>query len=188
MSLVSWRETLDGSVAVADGPTLTTIGAASCLPTANIITLPTNFFKIGKKLRIEAHGRISTAITTPGTVRFDVRLGGTVVWDSGAIALETSATHTNMPWWLEIDLTCRAQGSGTSANLMGSGKWFSETVAGAIASPPKGVLCAMLPWNTAPVVGSGFNSTAALSLDLFFTQTVSTGSLTLHQYSAISCN
>ena len=40
----------------------------------------------------------------------------------------------------------------------------------------------VLPYNTAPAVGSGFNSTSALTLDLFFTQTVATGSLTCHQY------
>jgi hypothetical protein len=38
-----------------------------------------------------------------------------------------------------------------------------------------------LPWNTAPVVGGGFNSQSALTLDVFFTQTVATGSMTVHQ-------
>ena len=33
----------------------------------------------------------------------------------------------------------------------------------------------------APAVGTGFNSQAANTLDIFFTQTVATGSMTVHQ-------
>ncbi|WP_196299689.1 hypothetical protein, partial [Streptococcus pneumoniae] len=40
----------------------------------------------------------------------------------------------------------------------------------------------VMPWNTAPVVGTGFNSQSALTLDCFFTQTVATGSMTVHQF------
>jgi hypothetical protein len=37
-----------------------------------------------------------------------------------------------------------------------------------------------LPYNTAPAVGTGFSSVVSQQMDLFFTQTVATGSITLH--------
>ena len=165
-----------------DGPTLTAAAAASCVPTYVPTTLPAGYWQIGRIWRLTATGRISSVITTPGTARFDLRLGGVVAWDSLAILLDTVAGHTTMPWMLDVLLTCRAVGSGTTANLIGQGKWACEDILGTPATSPKGSLVAMLNWNTAPVVGTGLNSQSALTLDFFFTQTVATGSLTLHQF------
>src|SRR6185369_12662384 len=100
--------------------------------------------------------------------------------------LDSVAAHTNVGWALEILLTARAIGS--SANLMGQGTWTSEDILGVPATAPKGVLTAILPWNSAPAVGSNFDSTAAQQLDMYFTQTVATGSMTLHQYALESLN
>jgi hypothetical protein len=185
MSLQTWSETL--VTAQADGPALTAAAAATCLPTPAKITLPNNYFSIGKMLRITASGRISSVITTPGTARFDVRLGGTVVFDSLAILLDTVAAHTNVGWWLDILLTCRAVGT-TLTTFMGQGIWTCEDILGVPATAPKGVLSAMLPWNAAPAIGSAVDSALALSVDMFFTQTVATGSMTLHQYKLESAN
>lgn len=184
MSLQSWQETL--ITASGDGTPNTAGTAASCIPAAAVYTLPANWWQVGKMLRIKASGRISSLITTPGTARFDVRLGGTVVFDGLAVLLDTVAAHTNVGWALEILLTCRAIGG--SANLMGQGVWTCEDILGVPATAPKGVLSAILPWNSAPAVGSNFNSASALALDLFFTQTVGTGSMTLHNYLAESLN
>jgi len=186
MSLQGWQETL--VTALSDGAVITTGIGTSCIPTGAKITFPNNYFQIGKALRIRAHGRISSVITTPGTARFDVRFGSSVVFDGLAVLLDTVAAHTSVAWDLEILLTCRAIGSGTAANMFGVGKWTSEDILGVPATAPKGVLTAMLPWNTAPAVGAGFDSTAANTLDLFFTQTVSTGSMTLHGYIVESLN
>ena len=65
---------------------------------------------------------------------------------------------------------------------MGVGTWTCEDILGVPATAPKGVLTAVLPWNSAPAVGGNVDSTTALSVDLQFTQTVTTGSITLHQY------
>jgi len=186
MSGQNWKETLTTSI--VDGPTITAIGAASCIPTANVITLPPGFFTIGKILKIKASGRISSVITTPGTARFDIRLGGTVVFDGLAILLDTVAAHVTVGWMLELYLTCRAQGNGATANLFGQGTWTCEDILGVPATAPKGVLTAILPWNTAPAVGGGFNSTISQTLDMQFTQTVATGSMTCHQYTVLSPN
>jgi hypothetical protein len=44
------------------------------------------------------------------------------------------------------------------------------------------VLTAMLPWNAAPALGTGFDNTISAALDCFFTQTAASGSLTVHSY------
>ncbi len=186
MSLQSWQETLVS--AQGDGSALTAASSASCIPTAAKITLPNNYFSIGKVIKVYAAGRISSVITTPGTARFDIQFGGVKVFDSLAILLDTVAAHTNVAWELEVTLTCRAIGNGTSCNFMGVGKWTCEDILGVPATAPKGVLAASLPWNTAPAVGTGCDSTSALTVDMFFTQTVATGSLTLHQYMVQSLN
>ena len=168
-----------------DGTAVTAAAATTLLPPAALKTLPPNFFDvIGKQLRIRATGRISSVITTPGTARFDVRLGGTVVFDGLAVLLDSVAAHTNVGWILDITLTCRV--IGTSASLFGQGTWVCEDILGVPATAPKGVLTAILPWNSAPAVGATFNSTISQQLDLFFTQTVATGSCTCHQFSADS--
>lgn len=167
---------------VTDGPALTAAAAASCVPTPNVFTLPNNYWEIGKQWRITMTGRISSVITTPGTARFDVRIGGVIVFDSLAILLDTVAAHTNVGWRLDIFLTCRTIGAGTATTLFGNGLWTCEDILGVPAAAPKGVLVAMLPWNTAPVVGTGFNNTLANLVDIFFTQTAATGSMTVHQY------
>jgi hypothetical protein len=149
-------------------------------------TLPANFFDtIGKQLLIKASGRISSVIAAPGTCRFDVRFGATVVFDGLAILLDTAAAAVTVPWELEILMTCRA--IGATGNLFGVGRMTSPNLLGSGARP-MGCLSAMLPWNTAPVVGANFDTTATQQVDLFHLQTVNTGSLIVHQYSLISPN
>lgn len=170
---------------MVDGPTLTAAAAAQCIPPAAKITLPNNFFELGTQLHIVATGRISSVITTPGTARFDVRVGGVIVFDSLAILLATAAARTNVGWWLDIVLTCRTiGGTGATSTLMGQGTWQSSDI---IANPldvagPAGSV--LLPFNSAPAVGTVFDNTLANALDLFFTQTAATGSMTVHQYRA----
>jgi hypothetical protein len=166
-----------------DGPTLTAAAAASCIPTASRLILPNNFFTIGKQLKISVMGRISCVVTTPGTARFDVRLGpsGTIVaFDTGALNLNTVA-KANVPFWLELYLTCRAVGNGVLTTLMGQGLFESEAVVGS-PLPTVGSNGSLLCPVGAPAVGGGFDNTAANALDMFFTQTVATGSMTVHQY------
>jgi hypothetical protein len=164
----------------SDGPALTAAAAASCLPTYAPTTLPAGYWQIGRIWRVTITGRISTIITTPGTARFDVRLGGVVAADTLAI-LGNIVAKSNVGFYLEGLLTCRAVGSGTSANIMNQWRWVSEaTILTALPTTGPGGGYP-LPWNTAPVVGTGFNSQSALTLDVFFTQTAATGSMTVHQ-------
>jgi hypothetical protein len=165
-----------------DGAAVTAAAATSLLPAAAKKVIPDNFFQIGRKIRVKAWGRISTVVTTPGTARFDVRFGASIVFDSQAIALSVADAYANVPWYLQVDLTCRSIGNGTVATMFQGGFWLSPNIVGVTATPPKSAGVALLPWNAAPVVGAGFDSTVTNIVDLFFTQTVATGSCTCHQF------
>ncbi len=170
-------------IGTVDGPTLTGAAAASCIPTPSRIILPTNYFYVGKIWRITLAGRLSNAATTPGTARFDVRMGpsGTiVVYDTGALILN-QIIKTTVPFLMEIMLTCRAIGAGTATNFMGVGRLTSESIVGSPANSAGGNGALLCPVG-APAVGTGFDNTAANAVDMFFTQTVATGSMTVHQY------
>lgn len=173
------------AIGVADGPTLTAAAAATCLPVTAKFTFPPNSIAIGTMLRIKAMGRVSSVVTTPGTMRFDIRLGGTVCFDTGAYALRTTAA-TTVPWWLEIILTCRAVGSGTSANFFGFGQLQAENLIGGVAASAGSnssiISASASGGDAAPAVGGGFDSTISNTFDMFFTQTVATGSMTVHNF------
>lgn len=174
--------------AQGDGTALTAAAAASAIPTGAKYTFPANYFEVpGKQIRIVASGRLTTVATTPGTMRFDARLGGVNVFDSQAIALVVTNGYTNVGWWIDITMTLRLIGS--AGNFMGQGFFTAPNVlGGANVAMPIGGVCAMLPWNAAPAVGGNFDMAVSQQLDFFFTQTVATGSMTLHQYSVYGMN
>lgn len=178
MSSNTWWQTLVN--AQVDGTALTAAAAASAIPAAARFTFPANQLKIGDQFRITASGRISCAVTTPGTARFDVRFGSAVVFDTTAINLNIIA-KTNVAWWLDILMTVRSIGASTAATIIGQGLWSSEAGIGSVAPTAGGIAVFNVPFS-APAVGTGFDATTSNIIDLFFTQTVATGSLTLHQY------
>lgn len=181
MSLQSWQETL--TAAIADGPTITAAAPTVAIPSAAIITLPNNFFYPGRMIKISAQGRISCAVTTPGTARWGIFFNNVVNCDSLALNLNVVA-KVNVPWWLEILGTCRTSGNGTSATIFWFGQFSSEAVVGSAlpTAGGNGTLTFTHGGVGATAIGAGFDSTAAIPIDLRYTQTVATGSLTLQEY------
>lgn len=175
------------AIGTADGPTLTAAAAASCLPVTAKYTFAPNTIQQGTWLEIKAMGRISCVVTTPGTARFDIRLGSTVVWDSGPMNLNTTA-QTTVPWWLEVNLTCRTAGS--TGNFIGFSDFTSVAVVGspAVTAGGNGEFISSVSGGpgSAPAVGNNVDLTASNTFDMFFTQTVSTGSLTVHAFKLVS--
>lgn len=188
MSMQGWVELL--SAAPTDGAALTnTVTATSILVATSKPVLPAQYFdKAGKMLRLRLRGRFSTVVTTPGTFTFDIRFGTTVVFTGGAMALNTAA-QTNATFDLEITLASRSIGSGTGATVMGIGAFVSRAVIGSGAAGAGGAGELLLP-DTAPVVGTGFDSTLAQTIDVFGTWSVAnTGnSITVHQVMIESMN
>lgn len=181
MSIGFW-ETLasingDGTALTAAARASLTQGASA---TMGRFTMPANKMKVGDQIHMRAHGRISCAVTTPGSARFDLSIAGTANFDTLAMNLNTTA-QTTVPWWLEAWGTVRAV--GTTANIFWAGLTASTAylnTAAVATGPWTGVVT--VPFNTAPAVGANFDSTITTLWDLNFTQTVATGSCTLHQY------
>lgn len=184
-----YTETLISSQ--VDGAALASSTAAtSILPSQAKFTLAPNFFDvIGKKIRVKASGRISTVVTTPGTLTLDLRFGSVIVATSQAFALNIVA-QTNQTWELEWDLTARSVGGSTSATLIHTGRWTSRASLNAPAVATTTGIGAVLIPETAPAVGTGFDSTASQQVDFFATWSVSNAanSILVHQYDLISLN
>jgi hypothetical protein len=189
VSLQSWRETL--LCGVTDGPTLTAAARASCIPTAERKTLfPSGYFYVGRAIRLYMSGRISCAVTTPGTARLDICLGSagtTIVYDTGALNLNIVAKVT-VPWVFDVTLVCRAVGTGTTTTFFPlEGRFQSEAVVGAPLPSAGGNGSLLAPVGT-PAVGAGTDNTVAHVMDVFFTQTQATGSFTVHNIVVESLN
>lgn len=190
MPMRTYMETLVS--ATTAGSARTAAARASAIPAAAIFPLEPNYInRIGQQLLLKASGKISCVVTTPGTARYDINFldsaaVNAIVFDSLAMSLNIVA-KTDTPWYMEILLTAMAVGA--TANFMIAGYWFSaaavNTAAIATGPGPGGFL---FPFNTAPVVGANFDSRLAQTVDLQFTQTVATGSMTLQQYSLVSMN
>lgn len=185
MSATYFWETL--IEAQSDGTAVTAAAETTLLPSHAKYQFNANFFRrLGQKIRVRASGRITSLITTPGTARFKLKFGATAVFDGLAVLLDTVAAHTDVGWVLDLECTCRVLGS--AAALLGQGLWTCEDILGVPASAPKGVLSAMLPWNSAPANGTTFDSGASQICDLTFTQTVATGSVQLHTFELSATN
>jgi hypothetical protein len=130
----------------------------------------------GAVLCFDFSGRISTVVTTPGTLTLALRLGSIDVFSSGAMTLNTTA-QTNVHWHLRGELVCRATGTGTSTTLFPKLCCFkSHAVIGSPAPSAGGAGEHMLPYNAAPAVGSGFDFSASQLIGLFGTWSVASAS------------
>lgn len=168
-----------------DGTALTnTTTATSILPASRkVAALGIGYFdRIGRALQFLFSGRISTVATTPGTLTLELRLGSTAIFSSGAMSLNTTA-QTNVHWLLEGELICRAIGASTSTTFMPKGcRFTSHAVIGSPAPTAGGAGTHLLPYNSAPAVGSGVDNSAVQAIDLFATWSVAnaSNSLQLH--------
>lgn len=181
MSSSGFRERIleiaEDGAALAGSTTETSLLPVSRLTAAT----PIGYFdRIGKVIEFEFHGKITNRVTGPDTFKFRLFLGSVAVFDSGLIPLNVVA-KTNVHWRLRGSLVCRAFGNGTTTTLFPKGCEFtSEAVIGSPAATAGGHGTLLLPFNTAPVVGTGFDNGASQLIDLKGTQsTVTTNSLTL---------
>ena len=147
-------------------------------------TLPANALKtLGDQILIEAAGIISCVVTTPGTARFDLAMATTAKLDTQAMVLNIVA-RTNVPWHLRMLGTLTT--AGTSAVITYNTLWISEaminTALQATGPGPGGTLGPYSGTATGAANTSGtFDATVSQLLDLYFTQTVATGSCQLQQ-------
>lgn len=187
MSLQTWKETLVTQQAAGTLFNTYTTAKTVINPQA-LVTLPAGFWYIGRMIEVDVVGAISNIVTTPGTITMQVMHGSIVTFTTGAMQMSTTA-HTTLPFWAKIFLTCRAVGSGTSANLMGQGIITSQALSISAADSTSSHSILLGP-NTAPAVGTGFDSTIANVLDFWAGFSISNAGngIQVQQYSVTSCN
>jgi hypothetical protein len=146
----------------------------SLLPASQLtVKTPDGYFdSLGKRLCFEFSGQISNRVTGPDTFKFRIFLGSVAVFDSGLIPLNIVA-KTNVHWKLKGELVCQAFGGGTSTTLFPKNCEFeSESVIGSPAATAGGCGKLLLPFNTAPVAGAGFDNGPSQLFDLKGTHSV----------------
>jgi len=166
--------------------------AKTVINTNSLCTVAPNYWTVGRCLEIEVMGAMGTLVTTPGTCTMQVMLGPVatmiIVFTSGAMQLNATA-HTALPFWFKALLTCRATGSGTSANFMGQA-WIMGTMFTVTAGQVDGVNShtIMAAPKTAPAVGTGFDSTVHTQLDFWngFSISDAANTIRVDQYKALS--
>lgn len=129
-------------------------------------TIAADDWYVGRPLMVWGAGQISNVVTAQPTFTFDVRLGSSVQWSSGAM-LTSTTVHTTVPFWFEVMMTCRA--IGATANLMVQG-WIASRAfidLGATADITTSGHPFLVAPETTPAVGSNFDSSTSLVLDSF---------------------
>jgi hypothetical protein len=173
MSSYGFRERIleiyeDGS-ALNTSTTQTSILPAS----AKECTLGAGLLRVAKVIAFQFSGRVSNIVTTPGTLSLALRLGSVDAFSSGAMSLNVVA-KTDVHWVLEGELVCRARGLSTSTTLFPKGcRFTSHSVIGAAAPTAGGAGVHLLPYNTAPAVGTGFDFSVSQLIDLLATWSIS---------------
>ena len=154
-------------IGVAGTALTNTVTATSIMADGERPTLAAKYFeRIGKSLLAKFSGRISTVVTTPGTLTLELMFGSIVVATSGAMPLNVVA-KTNVHWAMEMEVFSRAIGSVAVGKLIQGRSWFcSEAYVGSPLPSAGGSGTVLLPYNTAPAVGTGFDSQAAQLIDL----------------------
>ena len=171
---------------VISAGTASTAAARTSLLTGakqGLYTLPANQLRVGDVLHLKANGSISSVVTTPGTARFDLSFGvaGTAVMDSSQIQLSIIA-QSSVWWMVEAEGVVRVASS--VGNMWWEGKFWSNNVQGSSVGPTAAGQMALVgfPLPVPPAVGANVDMTVSNILDFNFTQTVNTGSITLHSY------
>ena len=163
------HETIDPANQVDEAaPNISTATFVNLIP-ADRYNLGTQFFnRIGRKLRIRAFGKLTTAGGSP-TPQFGILWGtgannnGVVVAQSAAIV---AAASTNLSWELEVYISCRSLGA--TGTLFCTGKFLANPSfivstsqpmmippSGAVVSAACGLTGTLIPSLQAATAGTG---------------------------------
>jgi hypothetical protein len=131
------HETIDPLVS-ADEADITMAATYKALIAAGRYNLGPQFFnKVGRKLRIRAFGKITTA-ATPGNLQMGILFGtgadnnGVNVVQSAAVAL--TASQTTLSWEIEVYIHCRS--IGPTGTLFGTGRLVANNAVLATSVQP----------------------------------------------------
>lgn len=107
------------AVSAVDAPLIqNTNQELSILGPSGVCTFAAGLLSEGATIQTVIHGIVSNRANAPGKITLRAKLGGVVVWNSGALQLPSSA-HTDIAFWLNVMLTFRA--GGVAAKVRGAG-------------------------------------------------------------------
>ena len=162
-----YQDTLEPHNA-ADVAAVTLAATAKTMAPANVWGNPPPIFhRIGKKYRICAFGKITTA-ATPGNLVIDIYFGSGA--DANGVILASSAaqtlvaSQTNLSWRIDLFVHCRS--TGTAGTLFCRGSAFFNTAVIAVGD-------FLIPASAA-VVSGAVDLTAALVANIQFRRSGST--------------
>lgn len=162
---------------VENGSALTnSTTATSIIPQTGVAQIPASAVQIGSTIYMNVRGKISTVVTTPGTLTFTLVIGGATVSTFGAIALNTVA-QTNATF--ELDIVAQVRAIGPAANtciVTPSARFTSRAILGSPAVGTGGAGVMMLPDTGLAQTGTGFNNNALASVDVFAQWSVASAS------------
>lgn len=111
----------------------TVADSGSLVPTGvGTMTLPANFLKVGKTLRLWLRGH-HTMDASPPTINIRARLGGVTICETGNFS---DASNSNAYWEFHVDLTVRSVGVG--GTIRGAGHFTMDEGSG--TTDTRGVL------------------------------------------------
>lgn len=173
----TWMETVNS--APADGAAVTGVSTETIMvPNFVWPNSGPQALYVGKQVKWTLWGRISNAVTTPGTVIFRERWGGV----AGTL-LVTSKTiqpviivQTNVAGWLTMEMTCRSIGATGSVFAMGMSFLSNQ---GAVVSPSTSTPIPPTVWPDAPAAVT-IDTTAASALTPTIQFSVTTAAWTTH--------
>lgn len=120
MSGSTWEETVS-SLTIDGTQILNTVTETIMVPNFVWPNSGPQALYVGKQVKWTMYGRVSTVVTTPGTIIFRMRWGGV----AGTLLVTSKAQRpkitvsTNMAGWLQMEMTCRSIGATGSVFAMG---------------------------------------------------------------------
>lgn len=166
-AVVAQNALFTGTAAVTVGNTgteTTLLGAGN-----GSLTIPANFLRVGKTLRLKLRGYWSNATVSPGNMTFNFKLGGTTIITTSAFALV--GTLTNTAWEIEVEVVCLTAGS--SGTIFAQGRFLA--MAASLATTMVGMVA---------TASTTINTTTTQALDLTATWSSANASNTITQTNA----
>lgn len=165
MSQILFNEVLEAAP-IAGLASVNSGSMSDISPKGYTITLPNNFFYIGRVLRFTAMGTVDPQVAQIN-FRILVAAETQVLWTGALFSTANPANHSfPVPYLFQLTMTCRAISNGTSSSIIG--------VANFISSCNIGIGSVMYPFQdtatprtvppTAPAVQTSFNVNAALDV------------------------
>jgi hypothetical protein len=140
--------TQTASVATSSATETTLTGAGR-----GTLTLPANYFILGRSIRVKASGVYSSQ-AVPVTLNIRVKLGSTVICVTGDQT--TAGAMSNRLWKLDCIITCRT--TGGTGTVFGQSAWEHMATAGATGTPTW--------WEMSNTATTTIDTTGTLAVDV----------------------